>query len=206
MQGIYQGALISGTPSDMLNGYSRDIMAFMQERKCPHWALSEVRGYKEALWKMLWHSLVFMYTMPDGTLMSSWRSRDDYYEKFGVGPRESYSRAVMSGHYYDIKGTLKPYYADYTDDLYPKKLKFSSERKPDPHTLGAVFMVLRYTITAGDKLRKETNRIVKADILFEDAQLYCKHRCAFKLGESYDPHAEQSYDYVVHKDYANYLR
>lgn len=216
VEGIFQGARISGTPPDILNGYFQAVLKRMEDRKCPRWAVSEVRGYHDALSKQLWHSLVFMYVMPDGTMMSVHRSRDDYHDKFGVGPREVCSRGVHVGHYYPSRGemdrnrVLRPYHSYYSNTLYPKgfldKLIRGVKPRPHPETFGDVFTILRYTLAAGDKVRKEDLRTIREGISFESAMKYCKHRCSFSHEKVYDQHDKQDYVYFTHQDHAVCLK
>ena len=216
VEGIFQGARLSGTPSDALNGYFRTVFKNMKDRKCPQWAVSEVRGYRDALSNQLWHSMTFMYTMPDGTMMSVDRSRDDYHDKFGTGPREVYSRGVRIGHYYPSRGemdrnrVLRPYYSYYADTLYPKgfleKLIRGVKPRPHPKTFGDMFTVLRYTLAAGGELRKEDLRIVREGRSFDEAMKYCKHRCSFSHEKVYDMDDVQDYVYFVHRDHAVFLK
>ena len=79
--------------------------------KCPQWVKQYVRGWFECARESWRLKLVFFYTMPDGSLLSTHRNRDDYYEKCGLGPREVYEQATHSGHYWVMpNGTKRPHF------------------------------------------------------------------------------------------------
>ena len=77
--------------------------------KCPSWVLDYCRGYYDALCEQMSQYLVFGYTLPDGTVLTTRESRPDYHVKHGLGPQDVYKKATHTGHYWSINGKLKPF-------------------------------------------------------------------------------------------------
>jgi len=89
---------ISGMSSAKLTEHYVAVIQSLE--RCPEWVRAYVKGWYDATKSMYERDLVFFYTMPDGSLVSTHRDRDDYYEKLGIGPKEVYDKAVASGHYW----------------------------------------------------------------------------------------------------------
>lgn len=110
---VYQSAQIFGMPSHKIN--ERTIAAKKTlPKNTPQWVHSYLSGWEHAVNGMIQRQVIFCYTVQIGpnttALLSTHRDRDDYYEKHGLGPKEVYDKATHSGHYWDIKGELRPYF------------------------------------------------------------------------------------------------
>jgi hypothetical protein len=77
----------------------------------PGWIMDYISGWEACMRSFIDREVVFCYTV-NGVLFSTHRDRDDYYEKCGFSPRGIYELATHSGHYWDIKGKLKPYFVE----------------------------------------------------------------------------------------------
>jgi len=104
---MYQHARMFGMTAQAMNERRVEILKSINH--CPGWVLSYISGWERAISAEVYREQVFFYTMPDGSLVSSHRDRDDYYEKKGWGPREVYEQAIECGHYWIINGKPKPY-------------------------------------------------------------------------------------------------
>jgi hypothetical protein len=100
---LYSMCEICGLSSDELAARKQEI--FAQVASCPRWVRDYLAGWCDGRWYVLQQKLVFFYIMPDGSKVSTWRDREDYYEKRGYGPRETYEQAERSGHFWSIKAT-----------------------------------------------------------------------------------------------------
>lgn len=96
--GLYRWLETSGMSSEELGNKKREIMQGVE--RCPRWVLAWLEGWADCRQRTIEQQLVFFYTLPDGSLVSTHRDRDDYYEKRGIGPREVYELATHSGHYW----------------------------------------------------------------------------------------------------------
>jgi len=84
----------------------------------PQWAREYVRGYQDCLTKALYQTDLVYGGYIDGAFFSVHRSRADYYEKNGYGPKEWNDKSSRKGHYwtehltatgYKLRG-LKPFF------------------------------------------------------------------------------------------------
>ena len=89
---------ISGMSSEELTRRYIEVKGTLG--KCPVWVKAYVDGWYYATKASYERHLVFFYTMPDGSLVSTHRDRSDYYEKLSIGPREVYEQATHSGRYW----------------------------------------------------------------------------------------------------------
>lgn len=105
---LYSGARIFGMLSSDISKRRNEIMATLP-KGAPGWITEYATGWERCMRSFMEREVIFCYTV-DGKLYSTWRDRDDYYEKHGLGPKEVYDRATHSGHYWDCKGELRPYY------------------------------------------------------------------------------------------------
>ena len=105
---LYSSAEHSGMLSQEISERRNKIMETIA--KCPQWVHSFLEGWERCKRSQIERKVVFCYTMPDGRLLSTHRDRDDHYEKHGLGPKEVYDDATHSGHYWDINGSLRPYF------------------------------------------------------------------------------------------------
>ncbi len=107
---LYSKAQIYGMLSSDINKEECEITESLKKAKCPQWVFSYCDGWKQATRDMIARKIVFCYTMPDGKIVSTHRDREDYYEKLDYGPKEVCDLATHSGHYWDIRGELRPYF------------------------------------------------------------------------------------------------
>lgn len=67
--------------------------------KVPYWAIAYLDGYRDALSAEDYaHHLDFRFTMDDGTIVSTDRKSDIYYEKLGYVPKDLSDKP--NGHYW----------------------------------------------------------------------------------------------------------
>lgn len=110
---LYNSAKIFGLQSAEISRRRNEIVSTLP-KKAPRWIMDYVEGWERCMRSTFDRELIFAYTV-DGKLYSIHRDRDDYYEKHGLGPKEVYDRATLSGHYWDIRGELRPYYVSDKD-------------------------------------------------------------------------------------------
>ncbi len=104
---LYSSARMFGMASTEISKRRNEIVATLP-KKAPAWIMEYIQGWERAMRSVMQREVIFFYTMPDGKMYSTWRDRDDYYEKHGIGPREVYEQAVYSGHYWDVKRHNRP--------------------------------------------------------------------------------------------------
>ncbi len=86
----------------------------------PKWAREHLNGYEFARMEYLReHVLVYGYVLDNDDIVSSWKSREDFYENLGYSISETYNRAIMTGHFWPVDGGLKVYSTYYKDELVP---------------------------------------------------------------------------------------
>lgn len=108
LSGLLSGARIYGTPSRELDDRTREIFASLP-KNCPRWVRDYVRGWLACERGHMDQELVFCFAV-GGILYSNRSDRADYYGHHGFSARDVHERATSSGHYWDCRGELRPYF------------------------------------------------------------------------------------------------
>lgn len=105
-------AAIGGLTSKVLHAMLRETLTNMGQ--APQWAIAYVRGFQDCLTKALYRTDLVHGGYVDGVFMSTHRSRPDYYETCGIGPKEWNDTAKDKGHYWGETRTrgIKPFFVD----------------------------------------------------------------------------------------------
>lgn len=98
LRDVYERLGMFGMTSEELTYEYLEIVKSL--RKCPQWVRSFVDGYNTAIRAQFEKSLVFFYTLQDGSLVSTHRDRSDYYEKLGISVSMLSEQVVRRGHYW----------------------------------------------------------------------------------------------------------
>jgi len=94
---LYSRAEHYGLRSSEINKQFSEIKAEMD--KVPYWVLAYLEGYRDALTAYAYaYDLDFRFIMEDGTVVSTHRDSDIYYEKLGYKPSDLSNRP--NGHYW----------------------------------------------------------------------------------------------------------
>ena len=108
LKDLYSSAEHFSLPNATINDRYNAVLASVA--KCPEWVRVYLDGYRAALNDQLYRQHLVFGGFVDGVFYSTHSSRDDYYEKHGVEPRDyaDNGRVLQRGHYW--AKTLRPYF------------------------------------------------------------------------------------------------
>lgn len=109
---LYSAAKLYCPTAAQMDSDFAAILATMRKSKAPQWAIAYVKGYRHCLRDSLYESALVFGAWIDGKFYSTYRSRDDYYEKQGINASD-YAAMTQSnasvGHYW-AHNVSKPYF------------------------------------------------------------------------------------------------
>jgi hypothetical protein len=112
LRDLYSIACHFGPTSQELDAKAR---AIVYGAKFPRYLQEYLSGYWRALTDRAYESELVFGGYLDGRFYSTWRKREDYYEKHGIAPSEyaDNGRVTQRGHYWRQsidRGTPKPFF------------------------------------------------------------------------------------------------
>lgn len=109
---LYSAAKHFGPTAAQMDSDFAAILATMRKAKAPSWAIAYVKGYRQCLRDTLYESRLVFGAWIDDKFYSTYRSRDDYYEKQGINASD-YAAMTQNnstvGHYW-AHDVTKPYF------------------------------------------------------------------------------------------------
>ena len=117
---VMSAAEIYGSTSAAMEKLKHDRLDMLGRKRWPRWLESYASGYWRALCNEAYRSKLVHGGWIDGKFYSTHSSRDDYYEKQGIGAKEFsdlLDAAGTGGHYW--QRNLRPYFTSVRDDAAP---------------------------------------------------------------------------------------